>query len=361
MATARKTFRFIVAPSGGGGSLPAWVSALSPGSWTALPGTAMSGIQPSPTPPGNTGPSSKVGAWTSFVVDPETSMCYSVANGGHADYAGNEVDRLVLDTAAPYWEARLAPTPTGSLASCQSYYSDGRPTSRHSYYGVTYEPVNRRFMLFGGAWWCGGGGFHGAISSYNINSNSYSASNAHPGSVSGGVWGMCSNPDTGDVYMFRDWFISKWTRSSNSYAANVSPSGSAPYGNESPSAFDSSRGRILVIGGTSNDRHVYTVGTNTVAQITLSGSAAGSVQGSARALMYIPALDAYLVRGSGSGGTVYRINAANWECTTFTTSGGGSVPSTPNGPYNKFLYVPKLNGCVYVPAYGSNAWFLRVH
>jgi hypothetical protein len=37
------------------------------------------------------------------------------------------------------------------------------------------------------------------------------------------------------------------------------------------------------------------------------------------------------------------------------------VPSTLNGPYNKFLYVPQLQGVIYVPQYDSNAWFLRLH
>jgi hypothetical protein len=98
------------------------------------------------------------------------------------------------------------------------------------------------------------------------------------------------------------------------------------------------------------------------AQITLTGPNAADVSGAGSAAMiYVAVIDSYLIRLAGAGGTVYQVNAANFAVTTFTTAGGASVPSTVNGPFNKFLYVPRLRGCVYVPSYSGNAWFLRVH
>src|SRR4029079_191699 len=64
-------------------NLPAWVNALGVGQWTQIPNTHMSSVEPSPVPAGNTGPNSKVIAWTSFVIDPRDSTVYSPANGGH--------------------------------------------------------------------------------------------------------------------------------------------------------------------------------------------------------------------------------------------------------------------------------------
>jgi hypothetical protein len=55
------------------------------------------------------------------------------------------------------------------------------------------------------------------------------------------------------------------------------------------------------------------------------------------------------------------IDPDTFAVTQLATTGGGSVPSTLNGPYNKFLYVPRLGGAVYVPSYSGNAWFLRLH
>src|SRR5258706_6305551 len=81
--------------------LPAWVSTLSIGQWFAIPNTAMSGVAPSPTPAGNTGPQSKVIAGTSFVGDSRTSKVYSLANGGHNDHPGKQKGRPQLRGAQP--------------------------------------------------------------------------------------------------------------------------------------------------------------------------------------------------------------------------------------------------------------------
>ena len=78
-------------------------------------------------------------------------------------------------------------------------------------------------------------------------------------------------------------------------------------------------------------------------------------------MFYVPAIDRYLIRFDSAGGTVYQVDAASFAVTTFTTTNGGSIPSTQNGPYNKFLYVPRLGGAVYVPSYTGNVWFLRIH
>jgi hypothetical protein len=134
-----------------------------------------------------------------------------------------------------------------------------------------------------------------------------------------------------------------------------------PYGQYACSAFDTTRGRAFFLGGASGISHIYTVASNAMASVTLAGPAAGAVKGDERGMVYVPALDAFLVRARGAGATVYQINAGTFECTTLTTTGGGSVPSTLNGPYNKFLYVPQLQGVIYVPQYDSNAWFLRLY
>jgi hypothetical protein len=340
------------------------VNALAVGQWYQIPNTALSSVEPSPLPAAYTGPESKVIAWTSFVVDTRTSKVYSVANGGHNDYSGNEVDVLNLDTAQPGWSQVLAPTPNSQLTNCQSYYGDGRPASRHTYYGVTFDEASDRFMLFGGAQWCYGGGFHRAVSSFNIGAKSWSSSGTHPSlpdTLAQGVPAVTMVPASGDVYVARSFMLARWNRAANTIVT-LSPSGPVPYGHETMSAYDSTRGRILYLGGLNDDRHLYTVATNSFTQVNLGGSNAGSVSGvGGGALVYVPAIDRFLMRRSGAGATVYQIDPSTFEVTTFATSGGGSVPSTINGPYNKFLYVPRLRGVVYVPAYNGNAWFLRVH
>jgi len=344
--------------------LPDWVSVLKPGEWYEIPNTALSSVAPSPTPLGWTGPSSKVDAWTSFVVDTRTSKVYSLANGGHADYAGNEVDVLELELAQPRWAELIAPTPNEQISAsvyCGSYYVDGRPTSRHSYYGVTLNEFDDRIMLFGGAQWCNAGGFHNKVDSYNIGSNSWNPANTHPDvPVDLIAHGMSVNPSTGDVYMLNQHSLRRWNRSSNTWT-EINPVGgiTSADGYYAMSAFDTARGRVLFL--SDQVRRVYSLADNTFAPVTLSGPNAATVLVGAAALVYVPAVDRFLVRLAGAGGAIYEIHPTSFEVQPFRTSGGDAVPATLYGPYNKFLYVPRLHGAVYVPTHGGNAWFLRIH
>jgi hypothetical protein len=341
---------------------PAWVSNLAIGQWAQIPNTAISGVEPSPVPPGN-GPRFKVDGWNSFVVDTRTSTVYSVANGGHADYAGNEVDALNLEVAQPQWVQKVAPTPSGQLGpGGQDFYPDGRPASRHSYYGVVLNASDDRIMLFGGAIWGTQGGFGNATSSYNITGNFYSTSSTHPdipGAPTAGAYSL--NPLTGDIYMNINWTLYRWNRSANTWST-LNPTGSPSNGYYTMSAMDPSRGRIFFLGGPDANHHLYTIANNAWAAVTLGGSNAGDVAAAEEAAMfYVPAFDRFLVRKAAAGGTVYIIDPQTFAVTTLATTGGGSIPGTINGPFNKFLYVPRLGGAVYVPTYSGNAWFLRLH
>jgi hypothetical protein len=305
-----------------------------------------------------------VETWNSFVVDTRTSKVYSVAGGGHQDYSGNEVDVLDLEVAQPAWSERLAPTPNNQVTDCNSYYTDGRPAARHSYYGLTLSETTDRFMLFGGAHWCSLGGFFAPVSSYNITLNAYSPSGTHPDLPSAfkGVASYSVNPSTGDVYVALNSNFGRWNRASNTFTSDLGATGSNPFtGGEAMSAMDTFRDRILVLGGLNRVHNLYTISRNSWVSITLTGPNAAVVSNAGQgALVYVAGIDKYLIRLSGSGGTVYQVHPTTFDVSIFTTSGGTSIPSTPNGPYNKFLYVPRLGGSIYVPDYFGNAWFLRL-
>jgi hypothetical protein len=345
------------------GPLPPWVAALAIGAWYQIPNTAISSVDPMPTPNGDTGPKSKVFTWTSFIVDTRTSRLYSVANGGHRDYSGNEVDMLDLSVAQPAWQQLLAPTPNDQIGDCNSYYADGHPASRHTYYGVTLDVANDRIMLFGGVPWCSMGGFHFATSSYQIGANQWNPANMHPDvpRYFSSEPAYTLDPATGDVYGAQDQNYGRWNRATNDFT-DLNPKGTGAQGTGAPSAMDTKRGRIYVVGGQKGDSHHYTLATDTWAAATLTGTDAATVQGSGQGgMIYLPAIDAFLLRLAGAGGTVYQIDAATFAVTQFPTSGGDTIPATQNGPYNKFLYVPHLGGCVYVPDHGTSIWFLRTN
>jgi hypothetical protein len=354
-------------------TLPAWVNALSVGQWFEIPNTSIRSVDPSPTPAGNTGPRSKIDTWTSIGVDTRTSRVYSLAGGGHSDYAGNEVDMMDLEDPSgnPTWVQLLAPTQAAQVGNCTSYYADDHPASRHSYYGITLNEFGDRFMLFGGVTWCSAGGFDNPVSSYNITANTWSPSSTHadlPASAFFSIAAYTLNPLTGDVYAAASFNYARWTRASGANGAFVilNPSGNGPKGDSTPTAMDTTRGRILYLGGNNPppDHHLYTISSNSFTTITPTGAVSADVSAVANAqntaLLYVDALDRFLVKLDGAGGTVYQINPTTFEVSQFPTTGGSSIPTTVNGVYNKFRYVPRLRGIIYTPTGNGNAWFLRI-
>lgn len=343
----------------GGAGLPAWVSALAAGQWYEIPGSNLSAIEPSPLPNGSTGPTSKVIAWTSMAVDETNSVLYQVAGGGHNDYAGNEVEKLALNVSSPAWVQVLAPTTNANLTET-AYYADGRPCSRHHYRGLVWNATDSRIMLVGGSRWGVTSATLRELDSFNIGSGTYSADNTHtniPETVGvEEVKAMCRDARNDDIYVFSNFNVAKWDQSTNTWSSPVSDQSVAFFSYE-PAAFDSTRNKIALLAGTTIEE--YDPDANTFTTRTLTGTALGTT--TEAAMVYVPAIDSFLLRKAATGGTVHSINASTFAAAAFSTSDGGSIPATSNGPYNKFLYVPGLQGCVYVPSYTGNAWFLRVH
>ncbi len=339
--------------------MPAWRQGMAVGEWRQIPNSALSNAPMTVSAPGNTGPASKVIAWTSFVVDPRDATVYSPANGGHWDYSGNEVNSIRLSDAAPRWTERRASTPVSSIRDSVTHYADGRPTSRHSYYGATFNQVRNRIMLIGGSRW-GSGSITSAVDGFNVSANDWDAARTYPDAPSNAVQlpetAFVENPSTGDVYAFGAYAVYRWSSASNSWSTLAT--GTSAYGFEAASAFDTRRNRILLVAG-QGDRHLFTLSNNTLQVVSLSGTAAGQISGGGYGMIYDPWLDAYLFRKSNSGSTVYRINAQTFAVDTLPVTGGSSIPNATNGVYRRFLFVPTLGGVVYFPAYESNGWFLR--
>jgi hypothetical protein len=345
--------------------MPSWRQGQAVGEWREVSGTALSSapvsVQTHPTL-GSTGPVSKVIAWNGFAVDTRDSSIYSAANGGHMDYAGNEVNRLRLSDNAPSWSEPRAATPTSQVRSNTSHYADGRPSARHTYYGSVVNEQRSRVMLFSGARWGDGGSLFN-LDGYNIGAGDWDTARTYsdgPSSTLGPYngWATVGHQASGDIYAVANYSVLRWSNASNSWARL---SNTPMYGQYAASAVDTRRNRILVVGGNGNDHGYYDIASNTAANVTFSGSAAGSLSGDGNGLVYDPLLDAYLLRKDGAGGTVYRINAQTFAVDTLPVSNGAAVPASTNGVWTRFLYVPKLKGVVYFPSYGSGAWFLRTN
>ena len=340
--------------------MPAWRQGQAVGEWRQISNSALSTAPRAVIVDGNTGPQSKVVAWTSFAIDTRNSSVYSVANGGHHDYAGNEVNRIGLLDGAPKWTEPRASTPMAQISGDVSHYADGRPTSRHTYYGAVVNEVRNRAMVFGGAIWGNGNGTS-ATDGFNLSNNDWDAARTYSNAPSEYTTAfgnaVTQHKATGDIYVFGNFAVARWSNASNTWSRVLG--GVSTYGQSSASAMDTARRRILVVGGENNDRGLYDMASNTMTNISFTGPDAGNIGGLANGMVYDPALDVYLLRKAGAGNTIYRINAQTLYVDTLPNTNGASIPASTNGVYGRFLYAPQLKGVIYFPSYGGNGWFIR--
>jgi hypothetical protein len=341
--------------------MPAWRQGQTVGEWRQIASSALSSAPRAVAVGGNTGPQSKVIAWTSFTIDTRDSSVYSVANGGHSDYAGNEVNRVRLLDGAPTWTEPRPSTPSSQTTQSTAYYADGRPTSRHTYYGAIMNESRNRAMVLGGAQW-GNGFMLSTMDGFNLGSNDWDAASSYPNAPSeftaAGGSAVTQNRATGDIYVFASYAVARWSSASNTWTrllTNV-----ATYGQYAASAMDTKRNHILVVGGQTNDRGLYDMASNTMSNVTFTGPNAADMTGdTGNGMVYDPGLDVYLLRKAGAGNTIYRINAQTLYVDTLPNTNGASIPGATNGVWNRFLYVPQLKGIIYFPSYDGNAWFIR--
>jgi hypothetical protein len=344
--------------------MPAWRQGIAVGEWREMSGTALSSapmsVQTYPTL-GVEGPTAKVTQWIGFAIDSRDSSVYSVANGGHHAYAGNEVNRIRLSDSKPAWTEVRASTPASQVIDSSAYYADGRPTSRHTYYGSIINEKLNRAMLINGSQYGNGYGIS-TVDGFNLSTNDWDAARTYASTPSAltQVMGaaMALHKTTGDIYAFGWSTMHRWNAATNTWTSKDT----AFNGQSAASAVDTARNRILLLGGYGNIQAIYDIATGTMQSVSLSGPEAGSVGGQNNALVYDPLQDAFLLRKDGAGADIYRINAQTLSVDKQPTSAAGSqIPATTNGVWGKFMYVPALKGVVYLPAYSGNIWFLRTY
>lgn len=94
-------------------------------------------------------------AWSSAVADTNKNRLV-IFGGGHNDYYGNEV--YSFDLMQRKFIRLNDPTPLAAKTTCMTAFPDGRPSSRHSYGGLSFIPDKNKMILFGGSPSCPTGG-----------------------------------------------------------------------------------------------------------------------------------------------------------------------------------------------------------
>jgi hypothetical protein len=126
-----RTFTFTV--SSGATTAPAWFVSAADSTWITPVSNLLSSVGSSTYG----GVANIINAYTGAAVDENYGEYILPANGGHADYAGNEVYRCTIRSATPTWYRLTDPSVPDTTAQSNTgtaTYADGNPRSSHGWY-----------------------------------------------------------------------------------------------------------------------------------------------------------------------------------------------------------------------------------
>lgn len=327
--------------------------------WKLVPSSSLSGsgvsIQSAQLPHSPVDPNydNSVGlqAFSSACFD-TTRNRFLLHGGGHNDYAGNEILGFDLDTLT--W-ALVAPvtTPVGSFTYDTDAYSDGLPSSTHTYDTNLYIPTTDVFWRSGGYRWGSG---HGTSWTWEYDlSQSPSAdgwSHTANGPTAGGM-GMAFYDSTLDyVFMAQPEgsgsaaYWRYYNCQTRAWSGAVSDYSCPLYGG---GALDPTRRKIVAIGTDGN--YLFDISSpSDITRTTLSTSGPTTMMSRYHTtLNYDPVADR-IVGWPGSGTTVYTLNLDTLTWTAMTATGGdtpvASQSASPSAQTFRFRYCSTKN--VYV-------------
>lgn len=354
------------------GTIPAWVSVLPLWQWHEIPNTALSSVEPKVKPLGSTGPSSKITSWNGASLKRSGSVYMLGAAGGHADYAGNEVNALALNATTPKWVELRATSRNSDITNGTQFYLDKRPAATHTYYTTQFIDSLNRMVVFGG------GGLNGPFPAPPIDSPYFGSKRSFSFNVASGDWDSpdyiahypgdgnataalaVKHPVTDDFYYSRSygagWY--KWTKATNTWSklSNVTR---APW--YAGAAIDPVRNRMLIVGGYSPASPVVTnLDGTTVPSVTFTGLGSNVLKVTGYpGVIFDEANDTYLVfYNTATSIGMYRVNASTFSVDIPKVT--GTIPAArPNGIQNSVQYVPELGGFVIANSYTGNVYFMR--
>lgn len=376
---------------------PAWKLGQAAGQWREIPGSSINALAPTHvarTLSGGTavvGASSRLDAWCGLSIDTRSSKVWAAANGGHGDYYGNEVVRIDLLADAPAWvewfagsSGNVVDNVTGPSSDHPELarYRDGLPTSAHSYYGQQFIERHNRALRLGGSMAPYGSGWQD-VEAFDVTVakgvNGWDPLRTYPPVFGSPGWTpsigfcACKDPATERIYVVQAPALRRFTPSTSGVGGTWDNFGNLPLALNSgalgATAVDTKRNRLLWIHGYGpNNPYTCDLASGAWTSREHPASAAKTALDAlspSLGMVYVPSLDAFLVRANAAGPTVYRIDAETLAVSYLAVSGGDGVPrgavlTAEEGVYNRWLNVPQLRGVVYFPRANANAWFLQL-
>jgi len=217
---------------------------LKPGEWYEVPNSKLQAVLPSPPARGT--PAAIMNTWNGGAWDPVRQALVLAANGGHADYGGNEVYAFFLSSLT--WQRLTEPSVAGPPTQTSETLPDGLPASRHTYSGVTFLLKQDKVFTTGGSLWgSSGGGSRGAWT-FDVPSRKWERQADAPGSQ---VTAMAAyDPITGLVFsLIQNGTLGAYDPAKNAWSNRGGPGTWAEYDPARTMVLHPKRRALLVIGG----------------------------------------------------------------------------------------------------------------
>lgn len=336
---------------------------LQPGQWYQAPGSNLSALNPCPSNTcgysGVEGHSAVMDSWSGGAYDTKRDRLI-VWGGGHNAYAGNEI--YVFDIATMAWSRATEPS-TGIIQNAL-YYSDGKPSSRHTYNMLVYvpDPVDRFMAIGAGSTYGETGGSGSAVDAFNFATNTWSARASIPSAAGyAAMYGSVAAYDAGSGHIWFHDTLSGTLREYDPVANTWQVRVSNYLEDYSTAAVDPVRRLMVTVGGKTG-LLVWNLNSPTSAPTKPTTSGDKTIEG-AQAPGFVYDSASKLFVGWDGGTAVYTLNPSTWVWTKVNPAGSNTVTPTAaeaRGTYGRFQYVPSKNVFVGVNRTTENVYFYRL-
>lgn len=362
----------------GAPALPAWVDNLPLWEWYQIPNTDLASVDPVPKPRGYT--RAKIDVWCGATLKRSGSVYLLGPNGGHGDYAGNEVDALALNVEAPQWVELRAPTAEEHIITGAAYYLDSRPAAQHSYTVTQFLEDQNRLVQLGrqGLNWDvydgpPDGWYTGIqwIKSFNLDTGDWDPPEyfgqmpLDDTSMTLGPNFNARDPSTGYIYQSSD--KNGWRRLDPSTRTWTKLS-SVNSGTYNSGAIDPVRQQVLIVGGWSNAAPVMRdLATGANLGVTFTGLGAAALtygNNDYPGVFFDEGIDKFVVVRNTYNATstdpilVWTVDPVTYEVAVPTMTGTPPTRRT-NGIHNSCQYAPELKGWVMATDHTKDVYFVR--
>jgi hypothetical protein len=330
---------------------------LQPGHWYQVPNSRLDAVLPSPVPPGGTGPSAIMEAWSGGAYDTQRDRLI-IWGGGHGDYAGNEI--YVFDVRTLRWQRLTEPSRnvSGNESSC--WYSDGLPKSRHTYDQLEYMPTVDRFIAVGCSSPYPQSHTYEDVVAFNFNTNTWSTLASSSATDYGAL--TATDPNTGHVWFHgagSAGFLREYNPQTNVWTRRGASGTWIDY--EMTASLDPIKRRFVVVGlrrfvvfnmdgGTSaSPTEVSTSGPRTAQNFESPG------------FEWDPVIRKFVAWGSGA--SVYTIDLDSNTWTQVAPAATNTVtPTAPTvqGTFGRWRYMPTYNAYILVNEINQNVYFYKL-